>query len=67
MSAKDEIVEMTAADLGLIEYRCQHGRGDPPMDCIYPDCLCGSTYPATFAFHYIQHLVPFRYPWVRKS
>lgn len=33
----------TAADIGCSEpYSCQRGRGDPPMDCIWPECPCGT-------------------------
>ncbi len=34
----------TAADIGCIEYTCQRGKGDPPMDCIYPNCPCGDLF-----------------------
>lgn len=33
--------KMVAGDLGCSEQTCQRGRGDPPMDCIWPDCGCG--------------------------
>lgn len=34
--------KMMPADLGLHEFQCQVGKGDPPMDCIHPDCACGT-------------------------
>ena len=38
-------VVMLATDLGCYQpYTCQAGRGDPPMDCIWPDCPCGTLF-----------------------
>lgn len=50
------VVQMTATDLGCQQYTCQRGKGDPPMDCIYPDCPC----PHLF------YLEPPRGDWVDK-
>lgn len=47
MSTLDEVVSgrlMMAADLGCRSYSCQRGLGDPPMDCIWPECPCGTLY-----------------------
>lgn len=47
------VAKMMPSDLGLIEYTCQSGRGDPPMDCIYPDCPCGQTFLSWWARNYV--------------
>ena len=37
--------EGTWEDIGChVPFKCQQGKGDPPMDCIHPDCFCGDVF-----------------------
>lgn len=49
------VVAMHPGDIGCTETKCQRGRGDPPADCIWPDCPCGVYYaPEYWAMYYVQ-------------